>query len=287
MIVGAVVLTGALIKLTSVLTEGSSPGGPDSSSFSPGPTGLSAFSELLTRSGDHVSQLTSPLGSSAFPAGSTVVVAAPTSWQTSDSTTLERILESGGTVVVAGQPPSGLLSVLSPVSSPQWSADELTHAATVGSGPLVFGVSEVDSTGPGAWSTAQGTTPLLASTGTFGDHYLALSDRVGAGTLVLLSSPAPLQNRLIGEADDAAFSIDIASRSVTSRSVVFDEYDHGYGRPGNGVGDCQGRGRPRCSWRWLQFSYGCSRHHAGSALRRTQAASSLRLGSLTWTRWPP
>jgi hypothetical protein len=234
-IVGAVVLAGALIKLTSVLTEGSSPGGPDSSSFSPGPTGLSAFSELLTRNGDHVSQLTTPLGSASFPAGSTIVVAAPTSWQTTDSTTLERILESGGTVVVAGQPPAGLLSVLSSVSTPQWSADELTNATTVGSGPLVFGVSQVDSTGPGAWSTTGDTSPLLASTGTFGDQYLALSVRVGTGTLVLLSSPAPLQNRLIGEADNAAFSLDI-----TSRSVVFDEYDHGYGRPGNGVGGLPG-----------------------------------------------
>ena len=243
-IVGVVVLAGALIKLTSVLTEGSSPGGPDSSSFSPGPTGLSAFSGLLTRNGDHVSQFTSPLGSSAFPAGSTVVVAAPTSWQTADSMTLERILESGGTVVIAGQPPAGLLSALSPVGSPQWSAEELTHAATVGSGPLVFGVSQVDSTGPGAWSTTGDASPLLASggtggtsgtSGTFGDQYLALSVHVGAGTLVLLSSPAPLQNRLIGEADNAAFSLDI-----TSKSVVFDEYDHGYGRPGNGVGGLPG-----------------------------------------------
>jgi hypothetical protein len=251
-IVAVVVLAAALIKLTSVLTEGSSPGGPDSSSFSPAPNGLAAFSELLTRSGDHVTQLTSPLDQAALPAGSTVVVAAPTSWQSADSTTLVRVLDSGGAVVVAGEPPAGLLSVLLAANAPQWSADELTSATAVGSSPLVFGASQVDSTGPGSWSTTGATSPLLASSGTQGG-YLAVSARVGDGTLVLLSSPSPLQNRLIGQADNAAFAIDIADPTssaaapgaasgtgTSGRSVVFDEYDHGYGRAGSGIGGLPG-----------------------------------------------
>ncbi len=256
MIVVAVLIAGGLIKVTSLLTEGSSPEGPDSSSFSPTPDGLAALGELLTHDGDHVVQLTSPLDDAAFPTGSTVVVAAPTSWQSADSTSLARVLESGGNVIVAGQPPSGLLPLLLGADAPEWSANEITHAEPVASSPLVFGVSQVDSTGPGSWSTTGGTTPLLASTGTDQKMYLAVSARVGVGTLVLLSSPAPLQNRLLGQADNAAFAIDLAgsagatgalgpgssggSASASGRSVIFDEYDHGYGRAGGGIGGLPG-----------------------------------------------
>jgi hypothetical protein len=68
--------------------------------------------------------------------------------------------------------------------------------------------------------------------------YLAVSARVGGGTVVLLSSPSPLQNQLLGVADNAAFAIDIAGPAGTS--VVFDEYDHGYGRTGSGIGGLPG-----------------------------------------------
>ena len=150
MIVAAVVLAGALIKLTSVLTEGSSPQGPDSSSFSPTSDGLAALSQLLTRSGDHVVQLTSSLGQAELPVGSTVIVAAPTSWQPADSTALARDLVSGGRVIVAGQPPSGLLpAILGASPGPEWSSNQLTSSTPVDSDPLVYGVTQVNSAGPG------------------------------------------------------------------------------------------------------------------------------------------
>ncbi len=244
-IVAAVLIAGGLIKVTSLLTEGSSPEGPDSSSFSPTSNGLAALSELLTRNGDHVVQLTTPLDGAAFPTDSTVVVAAPTSWQSADTTTLARVLDSGGNVVVAGQPPSGLLAVLLGARVPEWSANAVTNAEPVASNPLEFGVSQVDSTGPGSWSTAGGTTPLLASSATNPRVYVAVYARIGAGTVVLLSSPAPLQNRLLGQADNAAFAIDITGPTGTTgsgapRSVIFDEYDHGYGRAGSGIGGLPG-----------------------------------------------
>ena len=239
-IVAAVVLAGALIKLTSVLTEGSSPEGPESSSFSPTPDGLAAFSQLLMKSGDHVTQLTSPIAQAAVPPGSTVVVADPTSWQPADSSALDRVLDSGGRVVVAGEPPAGLLGeILGSGAPPQWSANGVTSSVPAGSGPLVFGVTQVDSTGPGSWSTAGGTTPLLAS----GANYLAVSARVGAGTLVLLASPSPLQNRLIGQADNAAFAIDVAGsvgRGSSSTSTTT-----GTGGPVAGSADSRAHGRRR------------------------------------------
>ena len=72
--------------------------------------------------------------------------------------------------------------------------------------------------------------PLL----TGGGGYLALTQRVGNGTLVLLASAAPLQNHLIGEADNAVFGIDVGLSGA--KLVAFDEYDHGFGQVGGGVG---------------------------------------------------
>jgi hypothetical protein len=233
--VAFIVLAGALVKLTSVVTEGSSPEGPASSSFSPTSDGLEGYAQLLGRNGDHVTQLTSSLDAASIASGSTVVVADPTSWESTSDSALARVLDSGGRVVLAGQPPSGLLSSLLAGPVPTWSPLQLTSAQAVAIGSLVYGVTQVDSTGPGLWETAGRTSPLLASGQPLGGPiFLALSARIGAGTLVMLATPAPLQNRLLAQADNAAFGLDIAGSSGTS--VVFDEYDHGYGRAGGGLG---------------------------------------------------
>ena len=229
-VVLAVVLVGALIRLTSAVTEGNVPQGPQSSSFSPSPEGLEAYSQLLSASGVRVQQLTAPLSRAAFPSGATVVVAAPTSWQPSYSTGLVRFLDGGGRVVVAGEPPAGLLrALLGDASQPVWSANPLAESGASGTSPLVFGVAQVDSIGPGSWSSIGASQPLLSARGA----YLAVSEQVGNGTLVLMASPAPLQNRLIGRADNAAFAIDIGMSP--GKVVSFDEYDHGYGQVGGGL----------------------------------------------------
>jgi hypothetical protein len=229
-IVAVAVIAGAgLIRLASAVSEGSAPEGPQSSSFSPTPQGLAAYSQLLSASSVRVVQLTAPLGQATFPVRATVVVAAPSSWSAQYSTALAKLLRSGGRVVVAGEPPPGLLSALVGENrAPTWSGQPIETSRAVGASPLVFGVEQVDSTGPGAWSAIKGADPLLAS----GSTYLAVSEHVGPGTLVLLASPSPLQDRLIDRADNAAFAIDIGTSS--GRLVVFDEYDHGYGKSGEG-----------------------------------------------------
>ena len=103
---------------------------------------------------------------------------------------------------------------------------------------LTFGVSVVDSTGPGSFRTVGAATAFLSSATSSSSlsvaPHLAVYARLGKGTVVLVASPAPLQDRMIERADNAAFAIDIAgTRGV---SVAFDEYDHGYGRTGSGVG---------------------------------------------------
>jgi hypothetical protein len=235
LVVGAVVVAGGLVRITSVVTEGSSPEGPGSSSFSPTAEGLAGYSQLLGDDGYDVNQLTTSLATSNIPLAGTVIVAAPTSWAPQDSVAIGDFLDAGGRVVMMGEPPAGALStLLAAGASPVWSSSGIARSASTGSGPLVYGVSEVDSVGPGSWSDTGSTSPLLSS----GDTYLALSAHVGSGTLVLVASPAPVQDRLLDSSDNAAFALDIAGAPGTA--VYFDEYDHGYGRSGNGLGGLPG-----------------------------------------------
>jgi hypothetical protein len=229
-VVIAIVIAGVLIRLASAVTEGSAPQGPQSSSFSPTAEGLEAYSQLLGQSGARVEQITSPLSGQTFTAGTTLVVAAPTSWQPSSSKSLDKLLLQGGRVVLAGEPPTGLLETLLVGPMPTWSATPISMAESSGGSPLVSGIEKVVSSGPGSWLQTGETQTLLSG----GGRYLALTQRVGKGTLVLLASVAPLQNRLIGQADNAAFGLDIGLSG--EKAVAFDEYDHGFGQVGGGVG---------------------------------------------------
>lgn len=229
-VVMAVLLVGALVRLASAVTQGSVPEGPQSSSFSPTSDGLEAYAQLLTARGARVEQVTTSLSRTNLPGGTVVVVAAPTSWQSTSSEALEKLLEGGGRVVLAGEPPPGLLrALLGAGRAPTWSAEPIALADRASASPLVAGLGQVASTGPGTWSAIGDAEPLLSA----GGAYLAVSERVGGGTLVLLASPTPLQNHLIGQADNAAFSVDIGL--APAKVVAFDEYDHGFGQVGGGL----------------------------------------------------
>jgi hypothetical protein len=229
-VVAGVIVIGALVQLTSAVTEGSTPTGPSSSSYSPASNGLEAYDELLSRSGRHVVQLTVPLTKSQIGRGSTLLIASPQYWTSGDVAVVQNVLSSAGRVVLMGQPPAGLLAALLAGSHPTWSSAQVETAASTGGGPLVYGVTQVESSGPGAWSSTGSANPVLVSDAGF----LALFAQVDGGNLVLVATPAPVSNELIGQADNAAFALDIAGSSGTT--VVFDEYDHGYGHPGGGYG---------------------------------------------------
>ena len=229
-VVAGVIVVGALLQLTSAVTEGSTPNGPASSSFSPAGNGLEAFGELLSRSGRHVVELTAPLTDSQIAGGSTLVIAAPQYWTSGAIGVVQSVLSSAGRVVVMGKPPAGLLGAVIAGSYPTWSSAESGTSASTGDGPFVYGVSQVRSSGPGIWSSSGDTNPVLISD----NGFLAVSAQVDGGTLVLLATPAPVSNELIGEADNAAFALDIGGSAGSK--VFFDEYDHGYGHPGGGYG---------------------------------------------------
>jgi hypothetical protein len=224
--------------------EGNSNGasGP-SSSYDSSASGTEALAQLLVERGYRVDRLTVPLGGAELPADSTVFVLDPTSWTTSDTGALERALARGDRVVLGGQfPGHGVLrALLGTTSAPARRSTPAGATHPVSDLPQVKGVSTVISPGGGTYDVPNGGTatsvPLLTGPG----GVLAIVDEE-RGTLVVLASASPLQNASLGRADDAAFGSDLAG--PRGSMVAFDEYDHGFGRPGNGLA-----GLP-ASWRW-------------------------------------
>jgi hypothetical protein len=85
---------------------------------------------------------------------------------------------------------------------------------------------EIRTSGDGHWSLAGGARPLV--TGDRGPVVATVT--AGRGEIVLVADPSPLQNRLLGQADNAALALALAGRGP----LLFLEGVHGYG-PARGL----------------------------------------------------
>jgi hypothetical protein len=218
-----------------------------SSSFDPSPEGTQAMAELLSRFGHPVSRLQEPFAATAIPLSTTLMVADPVKWDTGQTDALSAFVRSGGRVVLAGGPFNSavLRAVLGTRDVPVLSPVGVASAAAVGTAPEIAGVSVVDADpSGGAWDQVGTTTPILRRA----DVSLAVVANVGAGRVVLLASASPLRNGFLGDADNAAFALDLAGGP--GRAVAFDEYVHGFG--GGGLGALPSR------WRWALLVAGLS-----------------------------
>jgi hypothetical protein len=238
-VLAALVLIDLAVAAVDSLSTGASPAGPSGSSFSATGDGLGAMAQLLSRYGHNVLRLTTPIGASSLPAGAFLVVSDPGSWSRQQSVAVSNAVKAGHTLLLLGRPPAGLLPALFGRVAPEWSAPGLLVAAPVGNSSETFGVSSVRAGGgPGSWSSAGVGAPLLEGSG----RVFALVERAGAGTATLVASSAPFENRNLGADDDAAFALDVAG--AQGSPVVFDEYDHGYGRSGTGFASIPDH------WKW-------------------------------------
>ncbi len=237
------VLLGA--ELVSSITGGiggnNGASGP-SSTYDSSASGTEAFAQLLAERGYNVTRLTDPLAELNVSHHSTIFVLDPTEWNTSDTAALRRALREGNRVVLGGTlPASGALGGLLGSPPPRWREIPAGVTHPTGDQSEVRAIASVLSSGLGSYDSlsvsGSSEVPLLVgSTGT-----LAVLG-TGPGTLVLLASSSALQNGSIGQLDNAAFALDLAGGARSA--VVFDEYDHGFGRPGRGL-----PGLP-ASWRW-------------------------------------
>jgi hypothetical protein len=206
-----------------------SPGGPASSSFATAPDGTAAYAELLRRFGRPVSQLREPPQEAELDPSATLVLLEPAGLPPADGLAIRRFVQAGGRLVAGGDPTGWLGNVLD--RSPRWRPDAVRAARAIG-------IPEVDAlrtAGEGAWEQSNGRVLVLAR-----DRPIVFERRLGQGTAVVVADPSPLQNRLLGEADNAALGLAFAG----DRPTVFVESVHGYG-PASGLAAIPAR------WWWV------------------------------------
>ena len=237
-LVGAIVLVLALNLLTAgvtVVTGGSDPGGPTSSSYATAGDGLAAYAELLARHGHPVERIRTSLDRAGLDPAATLVLADPGDVSEAEGQAIAAFVAAGGRLVAAGRDVEPVLAGL-PGGGPEWVDASVGTGRPLVPAPEVAGVGDVESVGGGAWDDPGGTLPLLGG----GDRLLATVATVGGGRVVALADASPLQNRLLARADNAAFGLAIAG---AGRPVAFAEAQHGYGRS-TGLGAIPAR------WRW-------------------------------------
>ena len=195
------------------------PGGPTSSSFATAPDGAAAYAELLDRFERPVLRLREAPADAELDPASTLVLMDAEGVTPEDADAIEAFLSAGGRLLYAGADPAWLQGVVGDVV---W-RERFAGRATVPSRVTALGdVRTVDATARGLWDSDEGVL-LEAERGA-----LALRRAVGErGEAVLLSDASPLQNELLGQADNAAFGLAVAG--APGRPVVFAESFHGYG----------------------------------------------------------
>jgi hypothetical protein len=208
------------------------PGGADGSAYATQPHGAAAYAELLRRDGHRVRYLRAPLDSGRLdPATTLVVLDGAPRLARAERSALARFVRGGGRLV-AGGADAGRDVV---PRAPRWVARGPRHARPAAPVPETRDVRDVVSAGAGGFTALGGALPALGS-----DPALLAVARAGRGRALLLADSAPLQNRLLARADNAALALALAG--PRARPVVFAESLHGYGRS-TGLAALPGRWR--------------------------------------------
>jgi hypothetical protein len=213
-----VALNLALAALRSA--TGGTPGGPTSSSYATGADGDAAYASLLLRAGHDVEQSRKAARQAQLLPSDTAVILDPPFVDRADVDALVSFVAQGGRLIASEQSPWLRLPL---------PALELGDDGRGRSRPFVpiaelAHVREVVSRGGPRWRSVGAALPAL------GDRVGALLAvaSLGRGRVYLLADSSPLQNRFLGDADNAALGLGLAG--APARRVVFFESYHGYGR---------------------------------------------------------
>lgn len=199
------------------------PSGPAGSAYATTPAGVAAWAELLARAGHPVGVLRVPLSDARPPAGSTLVVLEVQSLTRAQAERLDAFVRGGGRLIVGASDPRAAVSALL-TSPPAWSPSGATLSRPLANAPEVAGVAQVRSLGTGAWQGGSGTVALLGGP----DGSLLDAANLGAGRILALADASPLENGLLGSADNAQLALNLAG--PRGRPVQFAESPHGYGQ---------------------------------------------------------
>jgi hypothetical protein len=204
-VVAVLVAVNLALRFLGTLTGGT-PGGPRSSSYATSLHGAAAYAELLGRAGHPVDQVRTQPHSSRPSAGTTVFLLDPAAVQPRDLAALRAFVYGGGRLVASGLSRAEMRAL---VSRPPERAPGSRRVQEDG--------LRIATDGRAEWR----------------DEGLVAVRRVGRGTLEFLADSSPLQNWLLGTADNAAFGLAFAL--PRGRPVAFLESYHGYGT-GSGTG---------------------------------------------------
>jgi hypothetical protein len=210
-----VVLNAIIFVFSAVRPE---PSGEDGSAYATQPRGAAAYAELLRRAGHRVRYERASLDTARLdPQTTLIVLDAPLDGD--QRAALARFVRAGGRLVVAG-PDAGAGIVARP---PQWehAGPRLAHPSAAV--PETSAVRVVASSGEGGFVTPGDTLPVLGR-----QPALMTVALEGDGRALLLADAAPLQNRLLGQADNAALALALAG--PPTRPVTFAESVHGFGQ---------------------------------------------------------
>ncbi|MDX6691811.1 MAG: hypothetical protein QOG15_3268 [Solirubrobacteraceae bacterium] len=199
------------------------PSGRSGSAYATQPRGAAAWAELLERSGHPVRLLRDRPAGARLDPGTTVVVLEASDLDDEDRVAFGNFLVSGGRLVLAGEDPASWIHQL--VRPPRWTFTGRRSVSPVAPVPETAGVRIVATSGAGGFvdTGAGDALPVLGSR-----PALMVVTTLGSGRAVLLADASPLENRLIGHADNAALALALAGPK--GREVVFVESVHGFGR---------------------------------------------------------
>jgi hypothetical protein len=207
------------------------PGGAVGSAYATQPRGAAAYAELLRRAGHPVSYLREPAAAAHLDPAATIVLLDAPGLDGADRAALARFVRGGGRLVAGGRDAGrGIVA-----RAPRWVPRGPRIARPGAPVPETASVRTVASSGAGGFATLGGALPALG-----GDPALLAVARSGSGRALLLADSAPLQNRGLAQADNAALALALAGPS--QRPVTFVESVHGFGRS-SGLAALPGRWR--------------------------------------------
>jgi hypothetical protein len=224
----AVLALVAAINIVSAVIDAvaPSPSGPASSSFSTTSKGVAAWAALAEREGLRVRALRADPSAESLPGGGTVAVMDAGELTGKEARALRAFAERGGRVVAGGRPGGWTRTLLAAEEPPDWEDDGPETARALAAAPENEGVRQVRTAGDGRWPKAGRAERVLAGN----EGTLLLVTPAGRGRIALLADSSPLQNRLLGDADNAALSLALSDRGP----LTFVESVHGYG-PARGL----------------------------------------------------
>jgi hypothetical protein len=216
----ALVVFGVVLAVIDRLAP--APEGPKSSSYATSPQGLAAYAAVLERGGHTVRRLRQSITDKPPRDGETLIVLDPASLEPKESQAIGEWVHRGGRLVAGGDAGASWLGEV--IAEPP----ELALGGQTAHEPLVpvvetAGVQKVESAAGTAWDGVGGTLPVLGPA----DAPLVVTATADQGTVVMLADAAPLSNRMLARADNAAFGLALAGGSGTP--VAFLETVHGYG----------------------------------------------------------